>query len=469
MTSPWPVDRWKEVLPDAELFGDLSLLETVTDFFLDSRTPLAAAMFVPLKGERVDGHQFIVDLWDRGLKATFCARGQWDSLRPAFEARSGLVVVVVESVLGSLSEFAAAHLERFPSTLRIGVTGSNGKTTTKDLLAAALSAHGSTYSSAGNFNSEIGLPLMALRLTKGFQFAVFEMGINHKGEMDALATIVQPLLSVITNVGTAHIGIIGSQHEIALEKKKIFSRSGNVALAVLPTADSSLDVLREGFEGRVYLFGTSLPGYHLLEDRGLAGSTFEWKGTTYSTRLPGKHNRDNVLAALTALEALGLDPRKSRDALAAVEPSFGRSQFFKGRVDLYLDCYNANLDSMLGLLDLLKALPPGQRKVVVLGAMKELGPQTANFHRRLGEAASVLEVEALYFFGEEAQDAFQAAADSEFPGHLYWTSDFEQLQEALEDFILPGDLVVLKGSRGVALERLQDRLLNPKEAGNRVL
>jgi UDP-N-acetylmuramoyl-tripeptide--D-alanyl-D-alanine ligase len=268
---------------------------------------------------------------------------------------------------------------------------------------------------------------------------------------------------VVTNVGTAHIGIIGSQHEIALEKKKIFSLSGGVALAVLPAADPYLEVLKDGFDGRVSLFGTTVPGYRLVEDRGLGGSRFEWKGTEYSTRLPGKHNRDNVLAVLTAIDALGLDPRKCREALAAVGASFGRSQFLKGHIDLYLDCYNANLDSMLGLLDLIRTLPAGQRTILVLGAMKELGAQAQDFHRRLGEAAATAEVDALYFFGDEAQDAFQAAADGEFPGHLYWTSDFAQLEEAVLDYVREGDLVILKGSRGVALERLQPRLTTAKE------
>ncbi len=469
MSPLWPLSRWQEVLNEAEIFGDTSLLETIRGFFVDSREPIADGMFIPLKGERVDGHQFLDQVWDAGVRATFCARDQWESHRARFEQRSGLVVVVVEKVLASLSALAAAHLESFPGTVRVGITGSNGKTTTKELMAAALSAHGPTYFSEGNYNSEIGLPLMALKMGSGNSFAVFEMGINHQGEMDALAAIVQPLLSLITNIGTAHIGIIGSQHEIALEKKKIFSVSGSVALAVLPAADPYLEVLREGFDGQVHLFGTSLPGYRLIEDRGLGGSSFEWSGAEYHTSLPGQHNRENVVAVLVALEALGLDPRKSRQAIGQVQAGFGRGQLLRGRIDLFLDCYNANLDSMLGLFDLMKSLTPTNRTVLVLGTMKELGAQTESFHRRLGEAASMLQVEALYFFGDEAQEAFQAAVEGEFSGHVFWTADFSQLEEALLDFVEDGDLVVLKGSRGVALERLQDKLMHAKEATHHVL
>jgi UDP-N-acetylmuramoyl-tripeptide--D-alanyl-D-alanine ligase len=469
MTPKWPLRRWQEVMPEAEIIGNASLLESVEGFFVDSRKPVPAGMFVPLKGERADGHQFFAQVWDTGTKATFCERDQWEFIRPSFEQRTGLVVVVVEKVLSALSAMAGAHLESFPGTVRVGITGSNGKTTTKELMAAALGAHGPTYFSEGNYNSEIGLPLMALKMGAGNSFAVFEMGINHQGEMDSLAAIVQPLLSLITNIGTAHIGIIGSQHEIALEKKKIFSLSGSVALAVLPAADPYLEVLREGFDGRVHLFGSSLPGYRLTEDRGLGGSSFEWNGTEYQSSLPGRHNRENVLAVLVALEALGLDPSKSRLAIAQVKAAFGRGQYFQGRIDLYLDCYNANLDSMLGLFDLVRGLSPAGRTVMVLGTMKELGAQAVSFHRRLGEAAATLRVEALYFFGDEAQEAFQATVDSNFPGHVFWTADFSQLEEALLDFVEDGDLVVLKGSRGVALERLQAKLMRAKEATHHVL
>ena len=459
----WSLERWQEVLPAARFEGNLSVLGSVETFCIDSRKVSVKAMFVPLKGDNTDGHRFIQAAWRSGAMASFCAAQEWPSIEK--QVPGDFAVVIVTDVLEALSAFAAAHLDSYPSTIRIGVTGSNGKTTTKEMLAACLSVFGSTYWSEGNFNSEIGLPLMALAMGKGHQFAVFEMGINHRGEMDSLAAIVRPLLSLVTNVGTAHIGIIGSQQEIALEKKKIFSRSGAVALAVLPADDRFLPVLAEGFEGTVRLFGRHQPGFRLVADHGLEGSEFEWKGTRFRLSLPGIHHVDNALAVLTAVEALGLDAKRCGSALASVEAGFGRGQVVHGSVDLLMDCYNANLDSMLGLFGLIRGLKTAGRTILVLGSMKELGTEAVSLHLRLGSEAAKLQVDAIFFFGLEAEASYQACMEGRFGGHLAWTSDFDDLKLLLKDFVHPGDLVALKGSRSIQLERLKELWYAPQEAG----
>jgi len=451
----WTSERWREVLPSARIVGDPRALESVETFFIDSREVPAGGMFVPLKGENTDGHRYLVAALDGGAVVSFCAEGAWADLEPLVTGRPGVAFVVVDDVLEALSMFAAAHLDDFPGTIRFGVTGSNGKTTTKELLAAALSVFGPTYWTQGNFNSEIGLPLTALGMRRGNRFAVFEMGINHRGEMDSLASVVRPLVSVITNVGTAHIGIIGSQREIALEKKKIFSRSGSVAIAVLPAGDRFLPVLTDGFDGTVKLFGRNQPGFKLVADHGLDGSEFEWKGTMFRLSLPGLHHIDNALAVLTAVEALGLDIKQCVGALAGVGAAFGRGQVIRGEVDLLLDCYNANFDSMLGLFSLVGSLPRSGRIVLVLGSMKELGGEAEVLHRRLGEAAAGLDVDAIFYFGAEAETAYLASIEGKFAGHLVWTNDFDELRAMVSDFVVPRDLVVLKGSRSNQLERLQ--------------
>lgn len=458
------MDRWREVLPSARLEGEASALEAVLTFCIDSRSVPAHAMFVPLRGENTDGHRYIDAALEAGAVASFCSLEAWTAGASAL-VRPGKALVVVEDVLEALSAFAAAHLDALSATLRVGITGSNGKTTTKEMMAACLAVFGPTYYTKGNFNSEIGLPLTALGLERGFDFAVFEMGINHRGEMDSLASVVRPLLSIITNVGTAHIGIIGSQHEIALEKKKIFSHSGSVALAVLPADDRFLPVLTDGFEGPVKLFGRRQPGFRLVADHGLAGTEFDWKGTTYRLSLPGLHHIDNALAVLVAVEALGLDPRRCVEALASVGAAFGRGQVVHGEVELLLDCYNANFDSMVGLLELVRGLPKTRRTVLVLGSMKELGAETEALHRRLGEEVARLDVASVFFFGAEAETAYQSCIDGRFSGHLAWTGDFDQLKALVSEFVRPGDLVALKGSRSNKLERLQELWIAPQEVG----
>lgn len=462
----WSQERWREVLPQAKWVGNPQALEQVETFFIDSRTVPDQGMFVPLKGENTDGHRFLSAALMGGAIAAFCSRSAWANLETTVALSDRQVVVVVDDVLEALTNFASAHLDEFPGTLRIGITGSNGKTTTKELMASALSVFGPTYSSRGNFNSEIGLPLMALQMTSGFRFAVFEMGVNHRGEMDQLASIVRPLVSVITNIGTAHIGIIGSQLEIALEKKKIFSRSGSVAMAVLPGSDRHLPVLSDGFGGSIFRFGRSEPGYRLIADRGLSGSEFEWKGHVYTLALPGLHHIDNALAVLTTVEALGLDPRRCSSALASVGASFGRGQVLHGEVELLLDCYNANYDSMVGLLGLLKDLRQDRRIVLVLGSMKELGAESPSLHDKLGKEVARLDVAGVFFFGDEAEGSYQACVAGRFSGHLAWTNEYSELESMVREFVHPGDLVVLKGSRSNELERLQVLWDIPREAAH---
>jgi UDP-N-acetylmuramoyl-tripeptide--D-alanyl-D-alanine ligase len=452
------------VLPSARLIGDTAALETVDTFFIDSRSPSPRGVFVPLKGENADGHQFLAQALT-SCAAAFCSAAVFDAAPLTIPPQKALIVV--SDVLEALTAFAAAHLDTFRGTLRLGVTGSNGKTTTKELLAAALEVFGPTYATAGNWNSEIGVPLTALGMDAGFRFAVFEMGINHRGEMDLLASVVRPLLSIVTNIGTAHIGIIGSQHEIALEKKKIFSRSGSVALAVLPAADRFLPVLTEGFDGTVKLFGRGLPGFKLVADHGLDGTEFEWKGTAFRLSLPGLHHIDNALAVLTAVEALGLDWRRCAPALASVGAAFGRGQVEHGSIELLLDCYNANFDSMLGLFELIRSLSkPSGRTVLVLGSMKELGAEAEALHRRLGAEAAKLDVDAVFFFGAEAEAAYAACTAAGFAAHAAWVDDFDGLTKMVGEYVKPGDLVVLKGSRSNRLERLRDLWFTPQEAGH---
>jgi len=208
----------------------------------------------------------------------------------------------------------------------------------------------------------------------------------------------------------------------------------------------------------VKLFGRGRPGFRLIADHGLDGTEFEWKGTAFRLSLPGLHHIDNALAVLTAVEALGLDWRRCAPALASVGAAFGRGQVERGSVDLLLDCYNANFDSMLGLFELIQRLPKREagRSVLVLGSMKELGAETEPLHRKLGAEAARLDVEALFFFGAEAEAAYAACVAEGFGGHAEWAADFDELSGLVHEYVRPGDLVVLKGSRSNRLERLRD-------------
>ncbi|NNM54111.1 MAG: UDP-N-acetylmuramoyl-tripeptide--D-alanyl-D-alanine ligase [Spirochaetales bacterium] len=467
--KPLPLATWKTLLDSAILRGRLADWERVTSLVVDSREAQEGTLFTALPGERTDGHLFVRQAQLQGAAAILARLDRRELAEKQLEGVKETAVAFVQEPLDLMADLARAHLSRLPGLKRLGVTGSNGKTTTKEMLLAVFSRNASTWATPGNLNSEIGLPMASLSVTEQHRWAVFEMGINHAGEMDRLQRAVFPDLAIVTNIGTAHIGILGSREGIALEKKKIFSLSGQNSVAVLPAACDLLSVLVEGFSGKVVVFGVDDPEFSFLSDQGLEGSLFTWKGRRIWLKLPGKVNVLNALAVAKSADVLGLPVSDVVDGLESVEASFGRSQVLRGVVDLVLDCYNANLDSMSSLLDSLPGFQARGKKVAVLGSMKELGQETESLHRELGRRASTSGVDSLFWFGEETQPAFESARQAGYAGKMAWTTDFDQLKAWLTSEVKEGDLVVLKASRSMELERLTELWKVQNGKGDHVL
>ncbi len=454
--KPLPISTWKNIWGDAHLRGAIEAWEGVTTLVVDSREAHAGALFAALPGEKTDGHQFIRKAFENGASAVLAQKSQQEKVGPQLVGLPQAALAFVEEPLDVMAEVARAHLSRLSNLGRLGVTGSNGKTTTKEMLAAVFSRHASTWATPGNLNSEIGLPMSCLSVADGHRWAIFEMGINHQGEMDRLQRAAFPELAIVTNIGTAHIGILGSREGIALEKKKIYSNAGKDCVAVLPAACDLWPVLVEGFTGQVVKFGVEDPDFHFDSDRGLEGTRWSWKGRPIWLRLPGKVNVLNALAVAKASEVLGLSVSDVVEGLESVTASFGRSQVVRGDVDLVMDCYNANLDSMTALLEALASFQARGKKVAVLGSMKELGRESEVLHRELGRRAHSCGADCLFWFGDEAQVSFESAQASGFKGKMAWTNDFDQLRAWVSREVKEGDLVVLKASRSMALERLAE-------------
>jgi UDP-N-acetylmuramoyl-tripeptide--D-alanyl-D-alanine ligase len=438
---------------------------TVDSRLLDAR---AGALFVALPGSRVDGHEFLGEAVRAGAKAAMLSERWWSGQPAALRAEllgSGAGLVAVQDTLAALQALAAAYLQRFPALLRVGVTGSNGKTTTKEILGSILAQHGPTVVSEGNLNSEIGLPLSAFRVRGEHRYAVFEMGINHPGEMAVLAGILRPDAAVITNVGMAHVGLLGSRQAIAREKREIFRYFDGAQTAFLYESTDYLPLLTEGLRGKKVLFGPQTTrGFEGSEDLGLDGWAIHWEGLRIRFPLFGKHNLNNALAAISVSAELGISKEKTKRGLENVRPLFGRSQIRRGSVTVLQDYYNANPDSLRQLLEFLETLPWPGRKVAVLGSMKELGPESEEAHRGIGRLAAAADLQGLFLFGEEMSAAFAAAQEGGFSGLLEWTADFAQLRNRLKMFMRPGDLVLIKGSRAVELERLVPELADTAPA-----
>jgi UDP-N-acetylmuramoyl-tripeptide--D-alanyl-D-alanine ligase len=431
---------------------------------VDSRQVEEGFLFVPLPGQRVDGHDFIPQAFERGAAAVLVSTKYWTKRRQQLEgllrSRGAISVVQVEDTLVGLQKMAKAHLGQFPGCLRIGVTGSNGKTTTKEILGAIIALDRPTVASEGNLNSEIGLPLSCFRVTERHRTAVFEMGINHAGEMDVLADIYLPDIAAITNIGTAHIGLLGSREAIAREKKKIFSRFTGTQKAFIYESEDYEGLLTDGVRGKIIRFGPiQTRGFEGSEDLGLDGTIIHWEGLRIRFPLFGAHNLRNALASISVSAELGISKENIKEGLETVRPLFGRSQIIRGPVTVIQDCYNANPDSFQQVFDFISALPWPGRKIGVLGSMKELGEHSSEAHRRIGGQATACDFQGLFLFGEEMETAYQEIQSRAFKGTACWMTDIDSLGSSLHSYLREGDLLLIKGSRATELERLLPELI----------
>lgn len=429
---------------------------------IDSRSTGPGALFVALPGARTDGHRFLGAAAAAGARAVLVSDAEAGRRggELADLGSRGVAAIAVPDTLAALQRLARIHLERLSLEARIGVTGSSGKTTTKEILGAILSRAAPTAVSEGNLNSETGVPLACLRVGASHRWAVLEMGVNHPGEMAALADIVRPDLALITNIGTAHVGLLGSREAIAREKKGIFSRFTGRETGFLPEDERFFGLLAEGVRGRIVAFGPgSTPGYGGSENRGLEGTIIHWEGSPARFPLGGPHNLANALAAAAVARELGVPAAAVREGLEVVRPLFGRSEIYRGRATVLFDAYNANPESMERSLAYAADVAWAGRRVAVLGGMRELGAASAAAHGALARSRSLARFDLVFLFGEEMQPAFEALAATPAAARTAWETDVERLARLLADAVRPGDLVLVKGSRGLELERVLPVLL----------
>lgn len=421
----------------------------------DSRDAEEGALFVALAGEKTDGHRFLDDVAAAGsaavlVSAEFSRRAGSE----AYLRQLGPAVLVAEDPLSGLQELAAWWVERHPECTRIGVTGSNGKTTTKEIIAAILSRDRKTVWNEGNYNSEIGLPLSVFNIAPHHRYGVFEMGMNRKGEMAILSQVLRPRYMVLTMIGSAHIGLLGSREAIAEEKARPFVDLPADGAGFLPEECPWAERFTPRSGAPLYRFGPQhVEGYGSAESLGLEGWLIELNGRKARFPLVGEHNLHNALAAVRLARFLGISWETIRHGLEEVQPVWGRSVISRGAVTIVEDSYNANIESMTAMLHWLAAAASG-RLICVLGAMKELGSETEEAHRQLGRAVAETSPDAVFFFGEETDAALEEVRKAGFPGRSAAYTAYEKLERAVVDSVETGDTVLLKGSRSMELERL---------------
>jgi UDP-N-acetylmuramoyl-tripeptide--D-alanyl-D-alanine ligase len=433
-----------------------------SDVSIDSRTCTPGALFFALPGEYHDGHAFVAAAAAAGAVAAVVTR----SVSPDGSDWPCPVLVVHDSLL-ALQELAAWYVTEYLSdtTVRIGITGSNGKTTTKEMLAAILTASAPSFASAGNLNSETGLPLSVLATPQGVTFAVYEMAMSNPGEMAPLARIVRPNHAVITNIGTAHIGLLGSKAAIAREKKDITSSFGGEETLYVPEEDEYRGFLSTDVRGRVVLTGPQAAGAELTLDRTSGNAVIIWDGDHFEVPFPGLHNGRNALTAIAVAKELGVDPRTALESLQRLELPDGRAQRIDADgIGVIHDAYNANPDSMAAAVTM---AADADVSVLVLGDMYELGEYEAEEHLRVLRAAIAAPVRVVALVGTRFATALQAlsaggasvgALDTESGPRIVPVATTDELVPVLNEHIRHGDVVLLKGSRAVGLERCIPRL-----------
>jgi UDP-N-acetylmuramoyl-tripeptide--D-alanyl-D-alanine ligase len=436
----------------------------VTGVSTDTRTLGAGVLFVALRGARFDAHAFLPAAAAAGAAAAVVAPG------PA-AAAAGLPRLEVADTLVALGALARHHRERFTLPL-VGVTGSNGKTTTREMIAAILAERGPVLRTVGNLNNEVGVPLTLLELTARHQAAVIEMGMSHPGEIARLTAMARPQVGVVTNAAAAHLEGLGSIDGVADAKAELFAGLPEGGLAVVDADDARM-LARARASGRRLL--TFASGRQRRGDvavlevlaQGAAGMRFLLgvgnRELTVALPLVGAHNARNAAAAACAAIALGCTDQEIVRGLAAVRPVGRRLRLerLSGGLLLIDDCYNANPLSMEAALQTLAALAraEGGQPLAVLGDMLELGPGEAELHRGVGAAAARLPVARLFGFGPRSRETLAGALAAGLPpDRSFHTEDLAALAEAVRAAAAPGDLLLVKGSRGMKLERLVEAL-----------
>ncbi len=419
---------------------------------IDSRTTAADEIFVPLPGTRTDGHAYLETVLARGA-AAFCGATH-AATHPEIAAHPG--VLVVDDPLAALTAYGAANRAAFAGPV-IGITGSNGKTTTKELVAAALGPRFHVLKTTGNLNNHIGVPLTLSRLGAPYTAAVIEMGMNHPGEIAHLAALARPTAAVITNIGLAHLEGMGSRAGVLAEKIHIADGFTAQHVLVVDGGDSELVNAASRTGARVVRagFGADMDVVALPEDHEAADADVVLTdGTRLALALPGLHNRQNALYALAIAEACGVPRAEAVAAMRNVAAPGGRSRVLHcGAVTVLDDSYNANPSSMTAALATLRGWRGATRRVAVLGEMRELGAQSAALHLEVARDAA--RSAGLCVFAGAYAEAMAAAAGAT----AHAVPDGAAAAALCDRQVTAGDVVLVKGSRGAAMEIVVDTLV----------
>ncbi|MDY3758718.1 MAG: UDP-N-acetylmuramoyl-tripeptide--D-alanyl-D-alanine ligase [Treponema sp.] len=429
----------------------------------DSRLVEKDTLFVPLIGEFQDGHKYIPQAVEKGASCVFICLSNYEK-NPAFfneihNSNPEVNFIAVENTLTALQKAAGKYVEKFPSLIKVAVTGSSGKTTTKEILAAVLARKYRVVTNKGNLNSETGLPLSVFNIRKEHEAGVFEMGMNRENEIGEISAVLKAHYAIVTNIGTAHIGLLGSRDNIAREKAKVFDHFDSQSTGVIPFDDDYAEFLEKQIRGKCIHYGKDTDSVKFIADLGLKGTEFSVGKNRAVLKLPGKYNYKNALGAIALCQELGVSDSEIAQGINDLEPMFGRSQVIEDKYTIVQDCYNANPDSMEKSIEFVSSVTSGEKKIFVLGDMLELGADSEKEHEKTGIMAAESSADKVFFVGTEMENAYKSACKKSSGDRFVYCS--EKTDDALMTISLEikkefseHSIVLIKASRGMGLERL---------------
>lgn len=448
-----------------EMIGSLNLITEwesidIHGVAIDSRKVTVNQLFIPLRGEQVDGHQYVEQAFEQGAAASL-----WQKDVP--NPPENRPIIVVENTEVALQELARAYRQQLNVKV-IGITGSNGKTTVKDMTAALLATTYKVHKTSGNYNNHLGLPLTILLMTEETEVAVLEMGMSSRGEIAFLSKLAKPDIAIITNIGESHLLDLGSREEIAHAKLEIIEGLADEGTLIYygdePLLQQKISNQRGG-SLRVLSFGRAWMNdiYTTAIEQGTKGTSYSVAGVvvgSYEIPVLGHHNVMNALAAMLVAKEMQVDQAKIEAGLATIRLTNMRMEMVEGihGGKIINDAYNASPTSMMAAIELMEGLLGFNHKILVLGDMLELGLQEQDFHLKIGERISNEKIDKVFTYGPLAEYIAIGARKTFAVDNVRSFQDKEELIKALKESIKPNDLLLVKASRGMRLEEVVEAL-----------
>lgn len=421
----------------------------ISSVIYDSRKAGIGAMFVCVKGAKCDGHDFIAKAVESGASAVLADRRESEKAQAAVNGRCALILSA--SPLKALGHFASLKAAASKATV-VGITGSCGKTTTKEMLSSILRQRHKVASTPGNLNSEYGLPISLLTLEDDTDYGVFEIGVDHVGEMERQASLLSPEIAAITNIGISHLAEFGTRERIAFEKGRIFLPQTKAFTLAGGDFNAYFRSLKNDLVEAASPFSS-------ITDMGLEGYRVTLGKHNFLMNAIGDHNLADASLAVSIARYLDIDDADIAAGLSSLVPVFGRSRVVKeGAVTVIEDCYNAAYDSVYDAIKTISRLAWKGSKHIVLGDMRELGNESQNAHRMIGKALATADCDNIFLYGNEIEESYETLRFYGLSNKVVYTDDFDVLASKVRKETLPGDLMLLKGSRVMAMERLFDTL-----------